>query len=189
MKKQTKKIITETTEISFVEDDEPEKKSAKAKKSSSRTSSKEPPYIKFYLDTVMYLSDLQTRHANVLMAILKFAPFADFERQYIIINRRIKMQIAEAIGASESFVNHALADLAKGRILIHDDSSPRSSSYQINPHIIARGDWKDIEKLRLNIDFDARGKTFWSEIQIQKKLAEDKKYGERQAEELAEAAE
>lgn len=177
-KQQTKKIITETTEISFVEDDEPEKKSAKAKRSSSRTSSKEPPYIKFYLDTVMYLSDLQTRHANVLMAILRFAPFADFEHQYVVINRSIKMQIANILGTSESFVNHALLDLAKGKILIHDDSSPRSSSYQINPHLIARGDWKDIEKLRLHVDFDARGKTFWSEIQIQKKLAEDKKYGE-----------
>lgn len=166
-KQQTKKIITETTEISFVLDEEPEK-TAKTQKKSNRASTKEPPYFKFYLDSIMYLSDLQTRHANVLMAILKFAPFSDFEHQFVILNRSIKMQIAQSLGVSETLVSHAILDLAKGNVLIHDDSSPRSSCYRINPHIIARGDWKDIESLRINVDFNAEGKTFWTEVQNKK---------------------
>jgi hypothetical protein len=149
----------------------------------------EPPYVKLYLDAIMYLCDLQERHANVLMAILRFAPFADFEHQFVIINRSIKLLIAKELGKSEHFVNHAIMELAQGKILLHNDVSPRSASYQINPHIIARGNWKDIEKLRLHVDFDARGKTFWTEIQIQKKLAADRKYREAKRGELAEAAE
>ena len=182
-KKNTRRIIktSDTLLVNFTNGEVVARENSKAYRIPQ-----EPPYVKLYLDTVMYLCDLQERHSGVLMAILQFAPFADAEHQFIILNRGIKMRIAEMIGKTENYVSHTIMELAKGKILIHDNRSPRSSSYQINPHIIARGDWKNIEKLRLHVDFSTEGKSFWSEIQIAKRIKNDQKYSrEKRAEFLA----
>lgn len=174
--KKTETVITEILEDGAVENSESPQKKIPLKKIGIP---QEPPFVKLYLDTVMYVSDLQERHTSVLTAILHFAPFADEEHQFIILNRGIKLRIAEIIGKTENYVSHTIMELARGRILLHDDRSPRSSSYQINPHIIARGDWKSIEKLRLHIDFSADGKTFWSEIKTAKRIGEGKRYADK----------
>lgn len=124
----------------------------------------EPSYVKLYLGAIPYLCDLQERHSAVLMAILRRMPFADSPNQHISLSKLIKHEIAQEIGKSDSYVAHAISDLAKGRVLIHNDGSPRSTCYRVNPHIIARGEWKDIEELRLHVSFNAEGKTFWSEV-------------------------
>ncbi len=160
--------IIEAKEISVVNDGEFVMEEA------SRTYRvpQEPPYVKLYLDTIMYISDLQERHGKVFSAILRRMPFADSASQLISLTKGIKLEIAREIDRSESFVSHAIADLVKGRVLLHDDSSPRSTCYRVNPHIVARGDWKDIERLRLHIDFSARGSTFWTEVRRKSEAAE-----------------
>lgn len=166
MKKNTKRKIIESVEESLT-NNITEEVFAKTKKVVYRVA-QEPAYVKLYLNTIMYICDLQERHASVLMAILRRMPFADNICQQISLSKGIKQDIAKEIGKTESYVSHAISDLSKGKILIHNDSSKRSTCYQVNPHIFARGDWKDIEELKLHITFNAKGKTFCGEVQKSK---------------------
>lgn len=174
MKKNTKRKIIESVEESLT-NNITEEVFAKTKKVVYRVA-QEPAYVKLYLNTIMYICDLQERHASVLMAILRRMPFADNICQQISLSKGIKQDIAKEIGKTESYVSHAISDLSKGKILIHNDSSKRSTCYQINPHIFARGDWKDIEELQLKINFTAQGTTFMSQVKIQNAIKESTEY-------------
>lgn len=174
MPKNTKRKVIESVEEALTDNTSGEIL-AKTKKVIYRVS-QEPAYVKLYFNTIMYICDLQERHTSVLLAILKRMPFADNVCQQISLTKGIKQDIAKEIEKTESYVSHAISDLAKGKILIHNDSSKRSTCYQVNPHIFARGDWKDIEELQLHVKFNAEGKTFWSEVKTQKQIEETIEY-------------
>jgi hypothetical protein len=119
----------------------------------------EPPYIKMYLDTVLYLKDIPKGYNSVLLSILKRIPWAN-QNQEIAINAHIKRGIASELQCSYSTVEHAITDFVKGEVLLRVGTG----TYQVNPHLFGRGEWKDIGKLRLTIDFDANGKTIMGEV-------------------------
>ena len=114
----------------------------------------EPPYVKLYLDAIFYLKDIPKSHNPILLSILNRLPFANQE-QSIAINASVKRKIAKELNCSISRINNALTDFVKGELLIREDVG----LYSVNPYIFGRGEWKDIEKLRLEIDFDAHGTT------------------------------
>lgn len=120
----------------------------------------EPPYVKMYLDTILYLKDLPKGHNPILMSILKRLPWAN-QDQDIALNAGIKRKIAKEVGCSVSKVNNAITDLVKGEVLFRMDVGV----YQVNPHLFGRGEWNDIAKLRLEITFDKNGKTILGEIE------------------------
>lgn len=134
----------------------------------------EPPYVKMYLDTLLYLKDLPKAHNPVLMAILKLLPWANSEHQYFAINAALKRQMAAELGCSESRINNAITDFVKGDLLIRIDTG----LYAINPHLFGKGEWKDIKRLRMQITFDAQGKSIKSVIE--RKSAKDKEQCEGQ---------
>jgi hypothetical protein len=119
----------------------------------------EPPYVKMYLDTILYLKDLPKAHNPVLLAILKRMPWANAE-QGMAINGSLKRVMAAEIGCSVSRINNAITDFVKGELLYRIDKG----LYGINAHLFGKGEWADIERLRMTIDFDARGKTVAGEI-------------------------
>ena len=80
----------------------------------------EPPYVKMYLDTILYLKDLPKGHNPILMSILKRLPWANQE-QDIALNAGIKRKIAKEVGCSVSKVNNAITDLVKGEVLFRMD--------------------------------------------------------------------
>jgi len=120
----------------------------------------EPPYVKMYLDTILYLKDLKKTYNPVLMAILKRLPWAN-QNQSIAINAGIKRQIAKEVGCSVGNVSNAITDFVKGEVLFRVDTGV----YNINPHLFGRGDWNDIAKLRLEVVFDTNGKTIQGTIE------------------------
>lgn len=124
----------------------------------------EPPYVKMYLDTILYLRDLPRTHNPILHCILMRIPWAN-QNQDIAINAHIKRQIAKEVGCSESKVNNAISDLVKGEVIYRVGVG----TYQVNPNFFGRGQWTDIERLRLEITFDGRGKTIMGEIEKKSK--------------------
>jgi hypothetical protein len=127
----------------------------------------EPSYVKLYLDTVLYLKDLQKGYNPVLMAILKRLPWAN-QSQDIAINSGVKRIMAKELNCSVSRIDHAITDFVKGELLYRVETGV----YQVNPHIFGKGDWADIAKLRLEITFDAKGKTIMGTIE--KKTIQEK---------------
>lgn len=120
----------------------------------------EPPYVKMYLDTVLYLKDLPKGYNPVLMAILKRLPWAN-QSQDIAINSGVKRIMAKELGCSVSRIDHAITDFVKGELLYRVETGV----YQVNPYIFGRGDWVDIAKLRLEVTFDSKGKTIMGTVE------------------------
>lgn len=128
----------------------------------------EPPYVKLYLDTILYLKDLPKSYNPVLLAILQRMPWAN-QIQDIAINSSVKRQISKELDVSVSRIDHALTDFVKGEILFRMDVG----LYRINPHLFGRGEWGDIERLRLEVTFDSTGKTIKGQIEKRKQKKEE----------------
>lgn len=119
----------------------------------------EPAYIKLYLQDVLYLSDMPTKHSAILYELLKRASYAgDKDGMQVIINASLKRRIKETLGFKNmSSVNNAITDFVKGKILYRVDVG----MYNFNPYLFGKGDWQDISRLRLEINYDdIKGKTF-----------------------------
>jgi hypothetical protein len=125
----------------------------------------EPPYVKMYLDTILYLKDLPKAYNPVLLAILRRMPWANAE-QGMAINGSLKRLMSAETGYSVSRINDAITDFVKGELLYRIDKG----LYGINAHLFGRGEWRDIEQLRMTIDFDAQGKTVNGEIKKKTKM-------------------
>lgn len=119
----------------------------------------EPAYIKLYLQDVLYLSDMPTKHSAVLYELLKRASYAgDKDGMQVIINASLKRRIAECLGLKNvGSISNAITDFVKGKILYRADVG----MYNFNPYLFGKGDWQDISRLRLEINYDdIKGKTF-----------------------------
>ena len=123
----------------------------------------EPPYIKLYLQDILYLNDVPKSLSNVLYALLNYVTYADQENGMCIpLNGFIKKQIREKCGLDNPrSLNNALSKLVKGKIL----KRIGEGTYQLNPYFFGKGDWKDIANIRTVWDYDAiHGRTFQTQI-------------------------
>lgn len=119
----------------------------------------EPSFVKVYLQDVVFLSDLPSKHSSILYELLKRATYAgEKDGMQVIVNTYLKQKIQETIGFKNlSSVNNAITDLVKGKILYRVGTG----AYNFNAYLFGKGDWQDIARLRLEIDYnDIQGKTF-----------------------------
>lgn len=119
---------------------------------------KEDDYVKMYVKSLLYMADLPKTLNPILAKLLEFMPYANGRPEFAI-NRGIKQIIAEELGIKgknpDQKVSNAITDLVKGQILLRTGRG----LYMFNPHLFGKGEWKDIAKLRLEVDFTPEGKT------------------------------
>lgn len=119
----------------------------------------EPAFIKLYLQDVLYLSDMPTKHSAILYELLKRASYAgDKDGMQVIVNASLKRRIQDTLGFRNlSSINNAITDFVKGKILYRVDVG----MYNFNPYLFGKGDWQDVSRLRLEVNYDdIKGKTF-----------------------------
>lgn len=119
----------------------------------------EPSYIKLYLQDVLYLSDMPKKHTKILYELLKRATYAGDENgMQVCLSAGLKRMMMKTLGyKSIQPIDNALCDLAKGKVLYRIETGV----YQFNPWLFGKGDWQDIDQLRLEINYDdIKGKTF-----------------------------
>ncbi len=124
----------------------------------------EPPYIKLYLQDIMYLSDVPTQYAKVTAALLRRLSYAGEKYGLcVVLVPIIKHEICEELGwKTIAALDNALQKLLAGKILYR----VAKGVYRFNPYLFGKGYWKDIEKLRINIDYnDIKGRTFQTNIE------------------------
>jgi len=122
----------------------------------------EPPYVKMYLDSLLYLKDMPKGYNVVLNALLKRMSYAgDVDGQVIVVNRAVKERISKELGISVSRIDNVMGDLTKGELLYRIDRG----MYRVNPNFFGKGDWQDIARLRLEVTFDSKGKTIMGVIE------------------------
>ena len=119
----------------------------------------EPSFIKLYLEDVLYLSDIPNKHTQVLYELLKRSTYAgDKNGMQVIVNSYVKNCIKDNLGLKNvGSISNAITDLVKGKILYRVGTG----AYNFNPYLFGKGDWQDIARLRLEINYDdIKGKTF-----------------------------
>jgi hypothetical protein len=121
----------------------------------------EPPFVKVYLQDVLYLSDLPKGHENILFELLRRGTYAgDQYGMTVTLSSGSKQLIAKDLKISNiRSINNALTDLVKAKIL----TRIATGVYQFNPYLFGKGDWQDIARMRLEIDYDEiKGRTYQS---------------------------
>lgn len=121
----------------------------------------EPAFIKFYIQDILYLSDMPKHHEKVLFELLKRATYAgEKDGMQVCLSAGIKRIISKELNfKNDRSINNTLSDLVKNKILYHVETGV----YNFNPYLFGKGDWQDIARLRLEIDYDdIKGKTFKS---------------------------
>lgn len=119
----------------------------------------EPSYIKLYLQDVLYLSDMPKKHSKILYTLLKRASYAgEKDGMQVCLSSGLKRMILKELGLKNiGSIDNALSDLVKGKVLYRLETGV----YQFNPYLFGKGDWQDIDRLRMEIDYDdIKGRTF-----------------------------
>jgi len=131
--------------------------------STSYRYSEEEPFVKMYLKHILIYNDLPPKHAELLIALSEYMTYANGNPpQTVHLTHGLKEIIADKCGITIGSLDNALSKLVKDGMLFRV-VSPKSGktmkgSYQLNPFIIGKGDWKDITKLRMTIEFNADGR-------------------------------
>lgn len=103
----------------------------------------EPPYIKVYLDGLSGLRGVPLYCWPVLLWLLGRIPYANSDPCFEF-GAPMRQRAAEELGVKISQVNHAVSDLVKCEAILRAGRG----LYRFNPVFFARGEWKDIQKLR-----------------------------------------
>jgi len=116
----------------------------------SRHIGTEPEYIKMYIDDILHLSKIPQGLNQVLYALIKLM---NYEGQ-IVLNSSVKKLICTQIGKSMATLDKALTGFVKEEVLMRVDKG----IYLANPYLFGRGNWNDIKKIRLTIEWNSKGR-------------------------------
>ena len=116
---------------------------------------REPAFIKLYLEDINLLMDVPTGPGNLLHILVKKV---DYEG-YISLTTGSRDRICEQVGIKRQTLANYLQTLVRKKIL----KNIGRGDYELNPHLFAKGEWKDISRRRdkyiqLNIRYSPDGK-------------------------------
>lgn len=113
---------------------------------------KEPKFIKVYLDCLLVFNDLSKSLNPILLELLQFMTYAGSDKHggnMIYMNKALKAAVAKNTGVSEKRVEQAITGFVKAQIF----RRVATSTYQVNPYLFARGDWREVQNIRATFDF------------------------------------
>lgn len=115
-----------------------------------RRVSREPDFIKLYLDDIMLLSDIPKQKSDIMYLLLKKM---NYDNEITIVHAH-KAEISEKLNCSLINIDKTLKILCDKGIL----RRKYRGVYEANPYLFGKGRWEDIEALRLQIDYQKGGK-------------------------------
>lgn len=121
----------------------------------------EPPFVKIYLKDILYLKDLPKSYNPLLLALLKRAGWAK-DGMEVSLTAGTKRLIAKELDLKNiRTINNALSNFVKADVLFRIETGV----YRFNPYLFGKGDWQDISKLRLQVEYTLEGKTFSTKVE------------------------
>ena len=109
--------------------------------------SPEPEHVKIYAPAIAPINSLIASHRRVLYSLLSMASLAK-NRMRVVITASVKRMMCQELGIKNpQTIANALSQMTKAGILIRIETGV----YMLNPFLFGKGDWKDIEKLRLGV--------------------------------------
>lgn len=153
MSKNDTRITYELTEEEVVIDSEGEVQSEIKRHTQRVRYSKEPTYVKLYLDHLSRFKGLQLSLNPILAELLKNTSYADSSEEdggmILYLNKPLKADIAKRCAVSLSRVDHAITEFVKKGYMRRLDLG----KYQFNAYFFGKGEWKDIENIRATFDY------------------------------------
>ena len=169
MKRVKRKVIKELQKTDVVDFETGEIKSSNEIRRTFSVS-KEPAFVKMYLDDLGMLHGLSRSNISVLHSLLKHMNFADDDiPQAVLVNSFLKKQILMEnpnLNHTQTVTN-SISELKKAGIL----EELGRGAYRFNPFLFGRGEWKDIEKLReikVTLIYDETGKSMSVDSKVKK---------------------
>lgn len=129
----------------------------------------EPEFVKLYVKDILYLKDMPQACNKVLLSLLAKAKYADRTTinssdaggLVVSMSGYDRKQLMQETGFMRmSSFNNVLTQLVKGNLLIRLGTG----TYQLNPYLFGKGNWRDIQELRMNVTYNLEGKSFKTEI-------------------------
>lgn len=118
---------------------------------------REPDYVKLYLKDIVALNDLPKGLDRVINVLLKTMSYDNM----IILNSFIKKQMTEELGyKSVQVLNNNINKLVNAEILFRKGTG----TYQVNALYFGRGNWQDIQEIRLQQRYSSAGRDVQTEI-------------------------
>jgi len=117
----------------------------------------EPSFIKLYLKDMCKMYDIPKIGNNVLNELLKLTNY----NNEIILNSSIKKRIEADLNLKKGMLDNNLAKLKKAKIL----KSEERGIFLLNPNLFGKGNWHDINKLRVTWDYSEECRKVSSEIE------------------------
>jgi hypothetical protein len=113
----------------------------------------EPAYVKMYIEDLGKLLDLQSGHRDILLHVAATVAYDGL----VSMTALRKSRIAAALKCSIRSIDNAITEFVKREILLRLGRA----EYELNPHLFAKGSWKEIRERRLQfttrITYSAEG--------------------------------
>lgn len=113
----------------------------------------EPEFVKLYIDCVFTVKGVRKGLNPIFVAFLDYMSYADTSDEYggqiIFVNKAMKLRIANRLGLKIDSINKALSEFVKHGLF----KRVAVGTYQVNPNIVGRGEWKDIKNIKASFDF------------------------------------
>jgi predicted transcriptional regulator len=136
-------IITQVTETTLMDSTTGEV--LQMRREEKRKVSREPDFIKLYLNNIMLLNSVPQQKTDVLYLLLTRMNY----KNEIVLVSGIKKEMAEELNCSLATIDKSLSLLVDKGVLKRKDRG----IYIANPHLFGRGQWTEIEQLRLSLEF------------------------------------
>lgn len=125
----------------------------------------EPPYVKLYLQDIGRLNGLSSSEQRLLNELVFNMGYNNVVPGY----KPIKEIIAAKIGMAYNTLDKCIKELHKKGILIRK----ARGFYIMDPNLFGRGTWKDIQKIRMVVEYHPDGtKTINTDVSKQLGLFE-----------------
>lgn len=143
-------LITSTTTVDYTTGEMLEKQEVTHIKKGT-----EPNYVKLYINTLLAFRDLPKTLNPVLTEFLSYMSYANTENkeggQLIFVNAYMKEEISKKLkGMKINTIDKALSNLVKTGLF----KRVGTGTYQVNPYMFGKGEWKDISAIRATFDFN-----------------------------------
>ena len=112
---------------------------------------REPDYVKLYLADIGRLKDIPPGMNKVLFELMKSVSY----NGVIMAYKPVKDIMCKNMGISNSYLNKCIEEFYNKGILIRY----ARGVYIADPNLFAKGSWKDIQNLRLVIDYNLKDGT------------------------------
>lgn len=153
MKDTTRITYEQIEESAIVNQETGEVTSSATRKTQHIRYSKEPSYVKLYLDHLSRFKGGQLSLNPILSEMLKSASYAnrhDIDGGMILyLNKPLKSDIAKRCGVSLGRVDQAVTEFVKKGYMRRIELG----KYQFNAHYFGKGEWADIENIRATFDY------------------------------------